>query len=507
MNTDRTGNRRPGRGQGKGASGGPKTIDLKASKVADKREEQPGAAESEALERDATGESKRSHAAGKAEFPTSENAEESPTGSRGTGAEEHIERPAGGGEGETGGPRAWGRNGASAGRSSWQLPLAAFAGGVVALLLFALLNLAGLNGWLEPDGSEDEARLEALLDGQQIDRDSITEIRENLQAQLSQLRSEIAEMDAAPGPQPGPSEERIESLTSTVAELDSGLRAYGERLEALQESLSAQAPPPGVADPVADSRLAEIVERLETLESDAGTPGAPQPGVDTRRLADLEGQLAEVRRGVESDAEQLQMMDQRFADIDSALGEIRDRLGAFETQLAEQEQRGDQLARRFAANALANATLRGEPVGGLLESLGLLGVGQERLVELRESIAAMEPKEELFRDLENLASDMIAAGENGARGDADGLMAQLVENARDLVSVRPSVPIEGDTTPAIVSRIEAAMEAGDLQRAASVWQQLPAPAKAASQAWYDRLEQRIAAERQLKELISELMAG
>src|SRR5690606_36966651 len=81
-----------------------------------------------------------------------------------------------------------------------------------------------------------------------------------------------------------------------------------------------------------------------------------------------------------------------------------------------------------------------------------------------------------------------------------GMVDRLIQHASSLVTVRPAGPIAGDSVPAIVSRMKAAVEARDLATALKEREALPEEGKAASAAWAEDAAARLALDRQLAAL-------
>jgi hypothetical protein len=73
--------------------------------------------------------------------------------------------------------------------------------------------------------------------------------------------------------------------------------------------------------------------------------------------------------------------------------------------------------------------------------------------------------------------------------------------------VQPAGPLEGSSNEAIVSRIRAALESGNLSDALSQWQSLPEPARNASAQWGQKLKTRVEAGAALDGVLADLAQG
>ena len=71
-----------------------------------------------------------------------------------------------------------------------------------------------------------------------------------------------------------------------------------------------------------------------------------------------------------------------------------------------------------------------------------------------------------------------------------------------LVQVRPIGIVEGDGVPEIVARLDAAVQAGDYQRALGEYDALPPEAKAAGQAFSAQLRARHSADQLVDEALA-----
>ena len=138
----------------------------------------------------------------------------------------------------------------------------------------------------------------------------------------------------------------------------------------------------------------------------------------------------------------------------------------------------------------------------MLQALGLDETDLAALRPLAEKGAP--PKSELAAAFPELADRILAA--SAAVDPNAGFFDRLAGFARGLVTVRPTSPIPGDTPDAIVSRMQAAVDQGDLARALSERDTLPKNAKAISAAWAQGAADRLAIDR-LVEKLSRVVGG
>ncbi len=90
---------------------------------------------------------------------------------------------------------------------------------------------------------------------------------------------------------------------------------------------------------------------------------------------------------------------------------------------------------------------------------------------------------------------------------AAGFLGRIAQDAARLVRIRKIGDAKGNDLAAHVARIAAALGAGKLDEAWREWQDLPAAAKAKSQAFGDALQQRIAAVDAAKTIEADALAA
>ncbi|MGD9738760.1 MAG: COG4223 family protein [Bauldia sp.] len=315
---------------------------------------------------------------------------------------------------------------------------------------------------------------------------------ERLAAEIETLRQGLAAIPA--GPDLAPIDQRLAALETAAGGVDA-LRAevaalsaaaganatrlddIGRELAALQEAMTTAAAAGG--DPDAANRIMEAIiaveQRVGTLEN-AGPPA----------------QLLTLQRRVDQLAQQVTTFAANLQAVAAETGE-RDRTEA--------------AARSLAMSTLRAAAERGERFDAELAALAGLGVDEAAIAALGPLAAADVPTAaELAAGFGPVREAMLDALDTGPGAEA-GFWERLLGNAAEVVTVRPTGPIEGDTPVAIVSRIEAALAAGDLATALAERAALPQPAQDASAAWAADVEQRLALEAALDRLAEAVRAA
>jgi hypothetical protein len=117
-----------------------------------------------------------------------------------------------------------------------------------------------------------------------------------------------------------------------------------------------------------------------------------------------------------------------------------------------------------------------------------------QLEELRALAAAGVPtRAQISAESDAAANAMIAASRpvDPEAGIVDRLMGSMM----GLVQVRPIGMVEGEGVPEIAARLDAAVRAGDYERAIAEYETLPVEARAAGEAFIAKVRARHAADR------------
>jgi hypothetical protein len=91
-----------------------------------------------------------------------------------------------------------------------------------------------------------------------------------------------------------------------------------------------------------------------------------------------------------------------------------------------------------------------------------------------------------------------------ARPDGD-ILDRLARSAASLVRIRPAGESAGEDAPALVSRIEGALQRGDVAEALALYDRLPAEVKEPGRDWATRARQRVDAEAAARGLLDEAL--
>jgi len=267
--------------------------------------------------------------------------------------------------------------------------------------------------------------------------------------------------------------------------------------------------------PLANTNLADLAKQLtdlSTLENEnrarierlEAAPAQPPGGGGSdvaATLSDIEARLSKLETSVAA-----------TTDVAGAVSSLRDRLAPIEASIKDLSSRVDDLASKVtagseserAARAIAIGTLRqaaeqGGPFASDLALLKTLGMDNEEIAKLEPLATKDTPSlAELQKQFPTVA-DAILTATSGVDENA-GFFQRLAAFGRGLVSVRPTTAISGDSPEAIVSRMQAAVDKGDLATALSEREALPDTGKTASADWAQAAADRVA----IGELIDKL---
>lgn len=311
---------------------------------------------------------------------------------------------------------------------------------------------------------------------------------ERLTDELEALRRQIAD---TPPPNIEPVVERVAALEELVGGLaalqllvdrlaadilanDAVQAAIGRDLESLRRDFVAGAAAAG--DPEAAAQLGEEInllgERLTAVE-DAGPPDLVM--AMQRQIDFLEAEVLTL-------AEEAALLSADAAD----------------------RGRAEAAARALAFSNLQSAADRGEGFSAQLAVLAELGINRDALSLLEPAalggVVGMATLVDAFPDTVTAILDAVTQADPDA-----GFWERFWDNARGVVTVQPTVPVDGDTPPAIISRMQAAVDNGDLEAALAERLSLPQVGIEASADWAALAEERIALDAAIEALAEAML--
>jgi hypothetical protein len=285
----------------------------------------------------------------------------------------------------------------------------------------------------------------------------------------------------------------IEDLNSRIARLEAG--ASGAR--------------PPAADPALANRMAALEGALKAIEE--------RIGVVARRTDDIDLIARDAREKAGTNAAAVAELTQKMArlsasDLDAALN----RIAALERMLASMQadlakrgvgETGDRPVRlAVTATALNAAVERGDAFAAELAAAKQLAPDVTRLAPLEPYAASGLPSAaSLARELSGLLGALAQA--SGTAPREGGILERLQANAERLVRIRPLDEPPGDDPAAVLTRIEQRAAQADIPGVLAEIAKLPAPARAAAQAWTAKAQARLAALAASRRFATDAYAG
>jgi hypothetical protein len=355
----------------------------------------------------------------------------------------------------------------------------------------------GLQEWRTPPAQPDDQRL----------------------VQLEQRVGALSQQRGAPG-QPVDTG----ALESRIAAVESAASSFDQRLQAAQ-SAAEQAlnrPAPEAPAPQDGAALTELSERVARLDDQAQTnlqqiqqaqAGLQQAQQVQGGLDQVRSELQQVRADVQNAAaEARQAAEGRIAELDRRLAEQDRRVAAQEQRLADLSRQATERAeattqpaiRVILADRLGDALRNGMPYADVLSALRNVEADPGRLAALEPLAPQGAPT------AAELAQSFRPLGETILRDDraADATWTDRILRMADrVVTIRPVDAPDSAGVPGLVSRIEQALERGDVAAAASAWEALPEPARRLSEEWGRRAKARAEADKAAQAIASDAVGA
>jgi hypothetical protein len=288
---------------------------------------------------------------------------------------------------------------------------------------------------------------------------------EGLRSEFQSLREQLAAAPAAENLAP-----RIDQLAAALEEAKSQIAAVASG---------------GAASPEAAQALEDRFKAIEAAVAAAQSAGSGAPadlGPLREQLGGLDAALAELKASAEAAST---AANDKIAALEATVADLTGKV-------AEQaEQPSAALA--IAASALKATIDRGDPFMTEIETYASIAPQSPEIESLRGMAASGVPSRTAIADeFPAVANAMIAAAK--AEDPDAGFLDRLMSSAQSLVQVRPVGMVEGEGAPAIVARMEVALQKGDYAAAIAEFDKLPEPAKAAGAEFIAKVKARHAAD-------------
>jgi hypothetical protein len=306
----------------------------------------------------------------------------------------------------------------------------------------------------------------------------------------------------ASGIVPSRSENLAQEALTRIGDLTGSVEALDKRIAAVEATVA----------PLADTDLAALARQMTALEA-AGSENrtriekleaAPAPvAVGPGEGGDGGAAVAASLQAIEARLGKLEADGSEFASTVTAVATLRDQVASLEASVKDIGTRLDILAARpdpaaeseraalvVAIGMLQQAAARGGPFATDLAMLKALGTDQAELAELEPLASKDTPSVNTLQKQFPAVAEAILHATSDLDPDA-GFFDRLGALGSSLISVRPTTAIEGQTPEAIVSRMQATVDAGDLAAALAEREALPGPGRTASAAWAAAAEDRV----------------
>jgi len=240
---------------------------------------------------------------------------------------------------------------------------------------------------------------------------------------------------------------------------------------------------------VADAENAALLSRLSTFPE---------------RLESVEAQLQEItiETGDAESKEVMRSIEEEVTTLKVSVTKLEDSLEDMLTDVVRREERAVEQERKADARAVASRILVALDHGGAIEDyiseLDSLDVSiPEELAIAPNGIATLERLQSTFPDLARQALS-LARGSSGETGVWAFLKEQL--------QMRSVTPREGAGVDAVLSRVEAELNSGNVEKALVELEAVPQIVLEEFQHWIDEAQTRVAAQTAVDRVLQDLGA-
>ena len=272
---------------------------------------------------------------------------------------------------------------------------------------------------------------------------------------------------------------------------------------------------PGVPQTADTSAISNSIAQLSSRLTQQETKPLPAPDLAplNERSAKLEtatgalrGELAEVKKLVEAQANVPAPTLAEVNSINRRLAEIEEKVGTLAAVPKQEPKNEAQPAEVIALGALRDAVTAGAPFAGELNAVRAM------LKERAAPLGSLDPFAKdglptvaaLAKRFEPLAAKLASAPPPASDS---GVFTRLWSNAGKLVEVRPVREPQGTDAGAVVARMEAKLVRGDLAGALEDSKTLPPSAREQAGDWFAAATQRRDADIAIKNLINAALAA
>jgi hypothetical protein len=266
---------------------------------------------------------------------------------------------------------------------------------------------------------------------------------------------------------------RASSLEAAIPTLATrhDMEATAGAVDVMRQQLAKMPAGPSESDFTA---LAERVNKLEVAVATAAAATGSGDGASSEGLTALAGQVSDAKSELTALAARLKDAEGKIATLGN--GEVGN---------------GAAAVRAMAVVSLRRAASGSQPFEDEVDGLAALGGAPDLVAKLRPyATTGVKSQSELAATFSATADAIITATTQS--DSSANFFTRVLNGLSHLVSVRPAGPVAGDDPPAVVSRMTAAVNKGDLAAALKERQSLPEGGQVASAAWAKDAEARVA---------------
>jgi len=281
--------------------------------------------------------------------------------------------------------------------------------------------------------------------------------------------------------------------------------------------------PRHATDPALESRIAEQAQQISQMRSQISALPAPADlsGVEAE-ISRLSAAVAEAETTRDSLVSRITALEDRpvaaassggsetvSADVSAALESLRGDLAAQAERNAALSSEVESLRSSAAAGSRA---AEGEAIVARIRMAIELGTGFAPAVErleqlgvnvpaaLKEASGGVAPLSDLRRDFPEAARAALDASYRATGQESFGDRAEMF--LRNQLGIRSLTPQEGNSPDAVLSRANAAVQAGQIDQALTEIEALPAAGQAAMGGWLSAAKTRVSAQQAADEIVA-----
>ncbi len=324
-------------------------------------------------------------------------------------------------------------------------------------------------------------------------------IADQLSTRVSAVETELKQLAALDSKQPG---------SRALRRLE---RRLNKKLAAVKKELSKQLATSLDANRQAVAKTFVPLKQLPPLNSSIEQLNTELSQLKAG-LTELQGLVETLKLRIDTQGQKLaalpnieQNISNQVAPLAASVNTLQQQVAGLIAREKQAQAEGRNTALAIALGNLKRAVAEDKPYSTTLKAFKRLAPPQLDLTVLEQyqntGIASLA---QLRKSFEAKSQHALAAEQTGSSG---GWVDQLMSSARSVVKVKRTGPIAGDSTLAILSRIEEALKHGDLDKVEQEGQGLKGEARKILTPWLQQVAARNAANKTLEAIEQRIMAA